>query len=51
MGITPGHIMLQLMWEKIGELPKRGDTSGVPGPRIELRKGQQVPLLGKSAKA
>jgi hypothetical protein len=42
--------MLQLMWEKIGELPKRGDASAVPGPRMELSEGIQAPLLGRSAK-
>ncbi|CBX96979.1 hypothetical protein LEMA_P101100.1 [Plenodomus lingam JN3] len=52
LGITPGHIQLLLMWDKIGDLPKREDSSSViPGPRVELESGQQVPLLGKRVKA
>jgi hypothetical protein len=43
--------MLLLMWDKIGELPKRGDVSEGPGPRLELGEGVQAPLLGKSAEA
>jgi hypothetical protein len=41
--------MLLLMWEKIGELPKRGDASEVLRPRVELSEGVQALLLGKSA--
>ncbi|KAI8943626.1 hypothetical protein NX059_001611 [Plenodomus lindquistii] len=50
MGITPGHIQLLLMWDKIGDLPKREGNSGIPGPRVELQDGQQIPLLGKRTK-
>ncbi|KAF2855136.1 hypothetical protein T440DRAFT_387066 [Plenodomus tracheiphilus IPT5] len=50
MGITPGHIQLLLMWDKIGDLPKREGSSEIPGPRVELQDGQQVPLLGKKTK-
>jgi hypothetical protein len=50
MGITPGHVQLQLLWEKIGDLPKRGGEKNIPSPRIEISQGMQVPLLGAKAK-
>lgn len=50
MGITPGHIQLLLMWEKIGDLPKRDSSSAIPGLLMEIRDGQQVRLLGKQTK-
>lgn len=50
-GITPGHIQLQLLWDKVGELPKRGgDEKAIPGPRVEIQDGVQVPLLGRRAR-
>ncbi|KAH7348215.1 hypothetical protein BKA66DRAFT_447413 [Pyrenochaeta sp. MPI-SDFR-AT-0127] len=48
-GITPGHIQLQLMWEKVGELPKRKGTKEIPGPRVRIQDGVQVPLEGGRA--
>jgi hypothetical protein len=51
MGITPGHLMMQLMWEKVGDLPKREGESHIPGPRIELHEGMQVPLQGRRISA
>ncbi|KAF2688731.1 hypothetical protein K458DRAFT_293128 [Lentithecium fluviatile CBS 122367] len=51
MGITPGHVMLQLMWNKLGDLPKREDAANnIPGPRISLAGGLQVPLQGQQIK-
>ncbi|EAT90808.2 hypothetical protein HBH56_176340 [Parastagonospora nodorum] len=50
MDITPGHIMLQLMWKKIGNLPKREGEKRIPGPRIIVDEGMQVPLLGAKSK-
>jgi len=50
MDITPGHVMLQLMWEKIGDLPKREGEKNIPGPRIVVEEGMQVPLLGAKSK-
>ncbi|CAO2648293.1 Nn.00g075600.m01.CDS01 [Neocucurbitaria sp. VM-36] len=51
-GITPGHVQLQLMWKKLGELPKReGEKAVVPGPRVEVSEGAQVPLMGGRARA
>lgn len=47
MGITPGHIQLLLVWNKIGELPKRKDVDSIPGPRLRLTDGLQIPLLGQ----
>lgn len=49
-GITPGHVMLQLMWSKLGDLPKREGVDRIPGPRVELRNGLQVPLQGQQIK-
>jgi hypothetical protein len=46
--ITPGHIQLQLMWEKVGDLPKRVESTGAnPGRRLKIWEGWQAPLLGK----
>jgi hypothetical protein len=50
MGITPGHIQLQLMWEKVGELPKREGANVIPGPRMEIQEGMQVLLQGARAR-
>lgn len=50
-GITPGHVMLQLLWNRLGDLPKRREGEAVaPGPRISLRGGLQVPLHGQRLK-
>ncbi|OAL55266.1 hypothetical protein IQ07DRAFT_594992 [Pyrenochaeta sp. DS3sAY3a] len=50
-GITPGHIQLQLLWDKVGELPKRGgEDKAIPGPRVEIGDAVQVPLLGRRAR-
>ncbi|KAL1591868.1 hypothetical protein SLS59_009995 [Nothophoma quercina] len=49
LGITPGHIQLLLMWKKIGDSPKR-DAADIPGPRLRLTDGLQIPLLGEGAK-
>ncbi|KAF1918154.1 hypothetical protein BDU57DRAFT_555811 [Ampelomyces quisqualis] len=50
MGITPGHVQLQLLWKKLGDLPKREDETKIPSPRIEISEGMQVPLEGRRAK-
>jgi hypothetical protein len=51
-GITPGHVMLQLMWNRLGDLPKReNEDEVVPGPRISLQGGLQVPLQGQKIKS
>jgi hypothetical protein len=50
MGITPGHVQLQLLWEKAEDLPKREGTVHIPGPRIVLHEGMQVPLQGAKVK-
>jgi hypothetical protein len=50
MGITPGHIQLQLLWEKVGDLPKREGQTQIPSPRIEIKEGMQVPLQGAKTK-
>ena len=47
MGITPGHVQLQLMWKKIGELPKKSLASDMLGPRVQISDQVQIPLLGK----
>ncbi|KAF2651673.1 hypothetical protein K491DRAFT_770421 [Lophiostoma macrostomum CBS 122681] len=47
MGITPGHIQLQLLWSKISDSSKRIDEESIPGPRVELKDGMQVPLQGQ----
>lgn len=47
MGITPGHIQLLLVWNKIGDLPKRKDLEDIPSPRVRLTGGLQIPLLGQ----
>jgi hypothetical protein len=51
MGITPGHIQLQLMWKKLGDLPKREKASDIPGPRVQIGEGSQMPLLGMKSNA
>ncbi|KAG9195465.1 hypothetical protein G6011_00586 [Alternaria panax] len=51
LGITPGHIQLQLMWKKLDALPKRKKASDIPGPRVQIGGGMQLPLLGKKSKA
>ncbi|KAH7411769.1 hypothetical protein DE146DRAFT_254334 [Phaeosphaeria sp. MPI-PUGE-AT-0046c] len=50
MGITPGHVQLQLMWEKMGDLPKREGESKIPSPRIRIEDGMQIPLGGAATK-
>ncbi|KAJ4348777.1 uncharacterized protein N0V89_010155 [Didymosphaeria variabile] len=51
MGITPGHVMLQLVWNKIADLPKGEDSEKIPSPRVSLMKGggeqEQARLVGK----
>ncbi|KAL1602424.1 hypothetical protein SLS60_005840 [Paraconiothyrium brasiliense] len=47
LGITPGHVMLLLVWNKVGDLPKREGVDEIPSPRVSLKVGEQVPLLGK----
>ncbi|CAN9368801.1 unnamed protein product [Alternaria alternata] len=51
LGITPGHIQLQLMWKKLDGLPKREKASDIPGPRVHISEGSQITLLGKKSKA
>lgn len=41
--ITPGHIMLQLLWEKIGDLPKREGDSEIVG----AKSGEEVQIALK----
>ncbi|KAF2267594.1 hypothetical protein CC78DRAFT_576971 [Lojkania enalia] len=48
-GITPGHVMLQLMWQKLDD-DKREEVAKIPSPRIALKDGLQVPLQGKQIK-
>ena len=43
--------MLQLMWKKLGDTSKREQMSEIPGPRIQLSEGMQIPLLGQKSKA
>ncbi|RMZ72783.1 hypothetical protein GMOD_00009827 [Pyrenophora seminiperda CCB06] len=52
MGITPGHVQLQLMWEKIGDNPKRSQqqANDIPGPRVQITPGMQMPLRGTKSK-
>ncbi|KAL6702873.1 hypothetical protein ACN47E_000835 [Coniothyrium glycines] len=50
MGITPGHVQLQLVWDNIGDLPKREGESDIPGPRMQVTEDVQIPLLGKRSK-
>jgi hypothetical protein len=47
LGITPGHVQLLLVWDKIGDSPKREAAKTIPSPRIELMEGMQVPLKGQ----
>ncbi|KAF2826502.1 hypothetical protein CC86DRAFT_394442 [Ophiobolus disseminans] len=51
MGITPGHVQMQLMWTKIGDLPKRESEAQIPGPRLHIEEGMQVPLQGARARS
>lgn len=51
MGITPGHVQLQLIWEKIADKPKREGQSHIPSPRLEIQEGLQIPLQGGQARA
>lgn len=52
MGITPGHIQLQLMWKKLGDLPGKAKTTEVLGPRVQISEGVgvQMPLMGRKQK-
>lgn len=43
--------MLQLMWNKTGDLPKREKTVASPGPRVSLEGGLQIPLQGQQIKS
>ncbi|KAF2710775.1 hypothetical protein K504DRAFT_475722 [Pleomassaria siparia CBS 279.74] len=47
-GITPGHVQLQLLWDKIDDSSKGEDAEAIPGPRVELSAGIQVPLAGRA---
>ena len=47
MGITPGHVQLQLLWTKLGDSSKREGEKAVPGQRVELNDGMQIPLRGQ----
>ena len=47
MGITPGHVQLLLLWEKIGYAPKRKAGGEVLGPRVRITDEVQIPLLGE----
>jgi hypothetical protein len=49
-GITPGHVQLQLMWKKLGDLPKREKASEIPGPRIQISEDMQMLLLGQKSR-
>jgi hypothetical protein len=51
MGITPGHIQLQLMWKKLGDLPKREKASDILGPRVQIGENSQMPLWGRKSNA
>ena len=51
MGITPGHIQLQLMWKKLGDLPGKAKTTEVLGPRVQISEGVQMPLMGKKERS
>ncbi|KAF3002915.1 hypothetical protein E8E13_002639 [Curvularia kusanoi] len=51
MDITPGHIQLLLMWNKIEEPYKRKGSEDIPGPRLRLTDGMQEPLLGLEQKS
>lgn len=46
IGITPGHVQLLLMWDKIGDSPK-SKVDGVLGPKVRLDGEVQIPLLGQ----
>ncbi|KAF1926764.1 uncharacterized protein M421DRAFT_102184 [Didymella exigua CBS 183.55] len=47
LGITPGHVQLLLLWNKIGDSPKRKTMEDIPGPRLRLGDEVQIPLLGQ----
>jgi hypothetical protein len=51
LGITPGHIQLLLLWNKIGDNPKRSTVEDIPGPRLRLSEEVQIPLLGQKIKS
>ncbi|KAF2729887.1 hypothetical protein EJ04DRAFT_537587 [Polyplosphaeria fusca] len=48
-GITPGHVMLQLMWSKLGD--NKRENIDIPSPRVVLKDGMQVPLQGPQVKS
>ncbi len=50
MGITPGHVQLLLVWNKIGDSLKREGRGDIPGPKLRLVDGLQIPLLGEQQK-
>ncbi|KAF2878470.1 hypothetical protein BDV95DRAFT_479776 [Massariosphaeria phaeospora] len=45
-GITPGHVMLQLLWDQIAP-PKTKETVLAPGPDINVAENSQEPLKGQ----
>ncbi|KAF3034808.1 hypothetical protein E8E12_005525 [Didymella heteroderae] len=51
LGITPGHIQLLLLWNKIDENPKRELVQDIPGPRLRLSEEVQIPLMGQKIKS
>lgn len=51
LGITPGHVQLLLMWNKIGDNPKRKTLEDIPGPRLRLSEEVQIPLMGQKIKS
>lgn len=36
MDITPGHVMLQLLWDKTSELPKQNQGGDALRPKVAL---------------
>lgn len=47
LGITPGHIQLLLLWNKLDDKPKRKTVEDIPGPRLRLSEEVQIPLMGQ----
>ncbi|OAG01760.1 uncharacterized protein CC84DRAFT_1153848 [Paraphaeosphaeria sporulosa] len=45
-GITPGHTMIQLVWNKMAAVQKRGDAVEPAGSRLSLEHGQAPALRG-----
>jgi len=42
LGITPGHVMLQLLWSKIGDLPKSFRAGNLPEREIPFIPGPKL---------